>query len=114
MTVIDRALLISLALPYVLLLMLAGLTALGKGRPILFAAGFVLPVLWVVGALMGPRLRADEKTWVAAERGRINEPIAPHFDDRLVGSAAPAVPAIVLRNTRPLFATTSGQRVLTP
>jgi len=107
MTVIDTALLVTLVLPYVMLMILAGLTTLGKGRPLLFAAGFLLPALWVVGALLGPKLCANEKAWVAAEWARLNEPVKPSFDDQLIGSAAAVVPAIVLRSRRPLFARAS-------
>lgn len=32
-----------------------GLTTLGKGHTVLFFVGFVFPLLWIVGAIMGPK-----------------------------------------------------------
>ena len=71
MSRIEWALIAALALSYVMLFLLLGLTTLYKGHLLLFVAGFFLPVLWVAGAAMGPRLNDDERSLVAAERNRL-------------------------------------------
>ncbi|MDH3684537.1 MAG: hypothetical protein OEV40_31850 [Acidimicrobiia bacterium] len=102
MTVIDLAMYVALAVTYIMLLLLGGLTTLGKGRWMLFVAGIVVPPLWVVGATLGPKLTADEKRWVAAERERLFHPIPTSPDEQAREPEPAAVPAIVLRSRRPL------------
>ena len=41
-------------LMYLLVLVTLGLVTLSKGHGWMFALGFLLPVVWLVGALMGP------------------------------------------------------------
>jgi hypothetical protein len=47
-----------LAVVYLVVLITLGLTALRKGHVVLFIVGIFLPILWVVGALIGPSPRA--------------------------------------------------------
>jgi len=101
-TVIDLAMYGALAVTYIMLLLLAGMTTLGKGRWMLFVAGIVAPPLWVVGATLGPKLTADEKRWVAAERARVFQPIRTSPDELAREPEPAATPAIVLRSRRPL------------
>ena len=51
---------ILLAAAYVTALVLLGLTTLRKGHTALFWFGILFPVLWIVGALMGPTPKAAE------------------------------------------------------
>jgi len=39
---------------YLGMLFTFGLATLGKGRGLMFAVGLFLPLLWLVGALLGP------------------------------------------------------------
>jgi len=41
---------------YITLLVVLGVSTLRNGHMILFVAGFLFPLLWVIGALMRPRL----------------------------------------------------------
>jgi hypothetical protein len=50
---------ILLAALYFTLFFLLGLATLRKGHYVLFFVGIVFPILWVVGALLGPTDRAD-------------------------------------------------------
>lgn len=43
---------------YLTLFVALGLTTLRKGHYLLFFVGIVFPVLWIVGALLGPTERA--------------------------------------------------------
>ena len=45
---------ILLGIAYVLLFLFCGLYALRKGHTILFFVGFLLPLLWIVGAILPP------------------------------------------------------------
>jgi hypothetical protein len=47
-----------LAVLYLTALIVLGLTTLRKGHTALFWFGIVLPVLWIVGALMAPTPKA--------------------------------------------------------
>jgi hypothetical protein len=51
---------ILLAATYVTALVVLGLTTLRKGHTALFWFGILFPVLWIVGALMGPTPKAAE------------------------------------------------------
>jgi hypothetical protein len=51
---------ILLAAAYVTALVLLGLTTLRKGHTALFWFGILFPVLWIVGALMGPTPKAAQ------------------------------------------------------
>ena len=42
---------------YLTTLIVVGLATLSKGHTVLFFAGFVFPLLWIVGAIMGPKPR---------------------------------------------------------
>jgi hypothetical protein len=43
---------------YLVVLITLGVATLRKGHLLLFIVGFVFPVLWIIGALMGPTPRA--------------------------------------------------------
>ncbi|MFL5911850.1 MAG: 7 transmembrane receptor [Gaiellaceae bacterium] len=43
---------------YLAALIVLGVTTLRKGHYFLFAIGIVFPILWIVGALIGPTPRA--------------------------------------------------------
>jgi hypothetical protein len=43
---------------YLTALIVLGVTTLRKGHYFLFAIGIVFPILWIVGALIGPTPRA--------------------------------------------------------
>ena len=45
---------IGLGIFYVILLVTLGLTCLRKGHWIMFLLGFLLPVFWLIGAMIGP------------------------------------------------------------
>jgi hypothetical protein len=47
-----------LAMLYVVVLITLGLSTLRKGHFVLFGIGIIFPVLWVIGALIGPTPRA--------------------------------------------------------
>ncbi|MCP4224856.1 MAG: hypothetical protein GY773_16085 [Actinomycetia bacterium] len=72
MSLIESALVATLIVTYVTMLVILGLTTLFKGRVVLFVIGFVFPVLWIVGAMMPPKLGDDEK-WLGAERQRFDD-----------------------------------------
>jgi hypothetical protein len=57
---------ILLAVLYLTLLFSLGFATLRKGHTALFFVGIIFPVLWIVGALMGPTHEA-----AAAERGAL-------------------------------------------
>jgi hypothetical protein len=50
---------ILLAALYLTLFVLLGLATLRKGHYFLFFVGLIFPILWVVGALLGPTQRAQ-------------------------------------------------------
>ena len=64
-SLIDWALVTALIVTYLILLTVLGLTTLFKGRILLFVLGLALPLLWIVGAMMNPKLRDDEQ-WLEA------------------------------------------------
>jgi hypothetical protein len=43
-----------LAFVYIVLFVTLALTTLRKGHTVLFWVGIIFPVLWIIGALMGP------------------------------------------------------------
>ena len=47
-----------LAVVYIVVLVSLGMATLRKGHLVLFIIGFFFPVLWVIGALIGPTPRA--------------------------------------------------------
>ncbi len=49
---------ILLGVLYLTALVVLGTATLRKGHAVLFWVGFILPVLWIVGALMQPTSRA--------------------------------------------------------
>ncbi|HEV7752457.1 MAG TPA: hypothetical protein VGO71_13005 [Baekduia sp.] len=49
---------ILLSVLYLTALIVLGMSTLRKGHTVLFIFGIFLPVLWIVGALMGPSPRA--------------------------------------------------------
>ena len=50
---------IGLGVFYVLLLVTLGIASLRKGHWIMFLLGFILPVFWLIGALIGPTRAAS-------------------------------------------------------
>lgn len=46
---------------YFILMVTLGIATLRKGHWVLFIFGIVFPVLWVIGALMGPTEAVEEK-----------------------------------------------------
>lgn len=46
-----------LAVLYFVILITLGVTTLRKGHIVLFCVGIIFPVLWVIGALIGPSPR---------------------------------------------------------
>jgi hypothetical protein len=50
---------IGLGVFYVLLLVTLGITSIRKGHWVMFLLGFVLPVFWLIGALMAPTQAAS-------------------------------------------------------
>ena len=55
---------IGLGVLYVLLLVTLGITSLRKGHWMMFLLGFILPVFWLIGALIAP-------TQAASRPGRV-------------------------------------------
>lgn len=47
-----------LAILYIVVLITLGITTLRKGHIILFCIGIIFPILWLIGALIGPTSRA--------------------------------------------------------
>lgn len=45
---------IMLGVLYIVLLVSLGMATLRKGHTVLFWVGIIFPVLWIVGAIMGP------------------------------------------------------------
>ena len=43
-----------LALIWIVLLIVCGITCLRKGHWIMFIFGFLFPLLWLIGAVLGP------------------------------------------------------------
>jgi len=50
-----------LAVVYVLLFVTLALARLRKGHYFLFWVGIIFPVLWIIGAVMGPTARAEAR-----------------------------------------------------
>jgi hypothetical protein len=48
----------SLALIWVIVFFMFAFTALAKGHWVMFIIGFVLPIFWIIGALIEPTPRA--------------------------------------------------------
>jgi hypothetical protein len=46
---------------YVVLLITLGITSIRKGHWIMFIVGLVLPIFWVIGALMPPTIAAQSR-----------------------------------------------------
>ena len=57
---------IGLGVLYVLLLVTLGITSLRKGHWMMFLLGFILPVFWLIGALMGPTEAASRPASVGS------------------------------------------------
>ena len=55
----DTWLIVVLAVCWVALLVTLGVTALRKGHWLWFLVGIVVPVFWLIGALLPPKERAD-------------------------------------------------------
>lgn len=49
---------ILLGVLYLALLFALGLTTLRKGHYVLFFVGIIFPILWIIGAMLGPTPRA--------------------------------------------------------
>ena len=47
-----------LAVVYIVVLITLGITTLRKGHVFLFVIGIIFPILWIIGALIGPTPRA--------------------------------------------------------
>ncbi len=47
-----------LAVLYLVVLISLGLSTLRKGHVVLFVVGFFFPLLWIIGAVIGPTPRA--------------------------------------------------------
>ena len=47
-----------LAVVYIVVLITLGITTLRKGHVFLFVIGIIFPILWIIGALIGPTQRA--------------------------------------------------------
>jgi hypothetical protein len=54
-----------LAVVYITLFVTLALTTLRKGHYLLFWVGIILPVLWIIGAIMAPTARAQARHAVA-------------------------------------------------
>jgi Na+/phosphate symporter len=50
-----------LAAVYIMLFVTLALTTLRKGHYVLFSVGIIFPVLWIIGALMGPTAGAEAR-----------------------------------------------------
>jgi hypothetical protein len=50
-----------LAAVYIMLFVTLALTTLRKGHYFLFWVGIIFPVLWIIGALMGPTASAEAR-----------------------------------------------------
>ena len=57
---------ILLAIVYIACWIYFGLATFGKGHYWLFWIGFILPFLWIIGALIAPTERAAERAAAAA------------------------------------------------
>jgi hypothetical protein len=53
---------ILLGIVYVVCWMVLGMTAFRKGHYVMFWIGFIFPILWIVGALIGPTPSAAPRT----------------------------------------------------
>ena len=51
-----------LAVVYIVLFVTLALATLRKGHYPLFWVGIIFPVLWIIGALMGPTARAEARS----------------------------------------------------
>jgi hypothetical protein len=47
----------SLAIVYIVCLIVLGLTTLRKGHFVLFVVGIIFPILWIIGAVIRPTQR---------------------------------------------------------
>jgi hypothetical protein len=54
---------------YLTLFVALGLTTLRKGHSVLFFLGIIFPVLWIVGAILGP----TEQVSTAESRARLQQ-----------------------------------------
>ena len=50
-----------LAIVYIMLFITLALTTLRKGHLLLFWVGIILPVLWIIGAVIAPTGRAEAR-----------------------------------------------------
>jgi hypothetical protein len=71
--IIAWSLTASLLVCYSLLLVVFGLTTLYKGRPWFFIAGIFIPLLWILGAALNPKMTHEEELMVSAERCRLGD-----------------------------------------
>ncbi|HTZ62594.1 MAG TPA: hypothetical protein VMB51_00665 [Solirubrobacteraceae bacterium] len=55
---ISTALGSGLGILYIVLLLVLGLTSIKKGHWIMFLIGIVIPIFWIIGALMPPVQRS--------------------------------------------------------
>lgn len=46
---------------YITCMLVLGLATFRKGHYLLFGIGFILPILWIVGAFLSPTTRAAER-----------------------------------------------------
>ena len=51
-----------LAVVYIVLFVTLALTTLRKGHRVLFWVGIIFPVLWIIGALMGPTAGVEARS----------------------------------------------------
>jgi hypothetical protein len=49
---------VTLAMLYVIALVVVGMTCLRRGHTVLFVLGIFMPLLWIIGALIAPTPRA--------------------------------------------------------
>ncbi len=52
---VSAPLVSGLGVIYIVLLVVLGITSIRKGHWVMFLVGIVLPIFWIIGALMPPR-----------------------------------------------------------
>ena len=71
MTFLEVTLISILAVLYVTMLVVLGVTTFRKGRMLFFVLGFFFPLFWIVGAVMPPTRAAADLLATQAEHDRL-------------------------------------------
>lgn len=68
MSNVDIAIIASLGALYLVLVFTLALTTWRKGYTLIFIVGFLIPPLWLLGALLKPKPGSSYKHWKHAHR----------------------------------------------